>query len=181
MLILLAGDGVLISTGTDGLGSGRGVPELRREAGESVRRLNDFGHRVAVLLDTAGPDGRPFDPDRLERRGADLREALLRWGARVDYMTGFEPPDESQTNDARAAGSVRAILRRFGVPPDEAILIADELGPLMAAAAAGCRRILVRSGRGAVTQSRGLPGSILPVAVHSDIAAAVDAVLGREP
>ena len=48
---------------------------------------------------------------------------------------------------------------------------------LQAAGAVGCRRILVRTGKGAATQARGIPADLLPVAVHADLAAAVAALL----
>jgi len=36
----------------------------------------------------------------------------------------------------------------------------------------------VRTGHGAATQAAGLPPALMPVAVHEDLAAAVDAILG---
>jgi D-glycero-D-manno-heptose 1,7-bisphosphate phosphatase len=72
-------------------------------------------------------------------------------------------------------------MDRFRVAPERAIMIGDALRDLEAATAAGCRRILVRSGQGRATQAAGLPAHVLPVAVHEDLAAAVDALLEAAP
>jgi D-glycero-D-manno-heptose 1,7-bisphosphate phosphatase len=71
-------------------------------------------------------------------------------------------------------------LRQFGTAPHEAVMIGDDLRDLQAAAAAGCARILVRSGKGAATQAAGLPAEVLPVAVYADLPAAVEALLTEQ-
>ncbi len=58
-------------------------------------------------------------------------------------------------------------------------MIGDALRDLEAAAAAGCPRVLVRTGNGAETEARGLPERVRPVTVCDDLAAAVDHLLGR--
>jgi D-glycero-D-manno-heptose 1,7-bisphosphate phosphatase len=68
-------------------------------------------------------------------------------------------------------------MARFRIAPSETVMIGDALVDLEAAAAAGCRRILVRSGKGRATQAAGLPAHVLPVAVHEDLAGAVAALL----
>jgi hypothetical protein len=40
--------------------------------------------------------------------------------------------------------------------------------------------VLVRTGRGAAVQAVGVPDDLLPVAVHADLAAAVDAYLAGD-
>jgi len=69
-------------------------------------------------------------------------------------------------------------MARFRISAGETVMIGDSIVDLEAAAAAGCRRILVRSGKGRATQAAGIPGRLLPVAVYEDLAAAVEALLG---
>jgi D-glycero-D-manno-heptose 1,7-bisphosphate phosphatase len=68
-------------------------------------------------------------------------------------------------------------MARYGVSPAETVFIGDSLRDMQAAAAAGCRRILVRTGQGASTQAAGLPAEVLPVEVANDLTAAVDRLL----
>ena len=56
-------------------------------------------------------------------------------------------------------------------------MIGDQLRDLQAAKAAGVRRILVRTGKGAELQAKGLPDDILPVSVYDDLHSAVEALL----
>jgi D-glycero-D-manno-heptose 1,7-bisphosphate phosphatase len=72
---------------------------------------------------------------------------------------------------------LREALARFRASPAETPMIGDSLGDLRAAAAAGCKRVLVRTGKGALTQAAGLPPELMPVAVHEDLWSAVDALL----
>jgi D-glycero-D-manno-heptose 1,7-bisphosphate phosphatase len=73
---------------------------------------------------------------------------------------------------------LREAMAKHGAAPADTVTIGDSLSDLQAAAAAGCRRILVRSGKGRATQAQGLPHDIMPVAVFEDLAAAVDHLLG---
>ena len=58
-------------------------------------------------------------------------------------------------------------------------MIGDSLRDLQAAASMDMRRILVRTGNGAATQSKGLAKEVLPVDVYEDLNAAVNAVLAN--
>jgi D-glycero-D-manno-heptose 1,7-bisphosphate phosphatase len=53
-------------------------------------------------------------------------------------------------------------------------MVGDSLRDLEAAKAAGCRRILVRTGGGAAVQGAGLPSHVLPTAVYNDLREAVE-------
>jgi D-glycero-D-manno-heptose 1,7-bisphosphate phosphatase len=69
-------------------------------------------------------------------------------------------------------------LTQFDVAPSDAVMIGDATRDLEAAAALGIRRILVRTGKGRVTEST-LPPSVQPVAVHDDLAGAVAALIAE--
>jgi D-glycero-D-manno-heptose 1,7-bisphosphate phosphatase len=68
-------------------------------------------------------------------------------------------------------------MRHFRVPPEETVMIGDQLRDLQAARAAGVRRLLVRTGKGSELQAKGLSDDILPVAVYDDLYSATDALL----
>jgi D-glycero-D-manno-heptose 1,7-bisphosphate phosphatase len=78
-----------------------------------------------------------------------------------------------------AAGMLREALASYGVRAADTPFVGDQLADLKAAFHAGCPRVLVRTGLGRTALERGLPQYLEPVAVHDDLAAAVDAHLGN--
>lgn len=72
---------------------------------------------------------------------------------------------------------LREALAHFRVAPFDAVMIGDQLSDLRAARAAGVTPILVRTGKGAETQAKGLPEDILPVSVYASLHGAVEALL----
>ncbi len=68
-------------------------------------------------------------------------------------------------------------IKSFGCAARDAPMIGDSLRDMEAAAAAGCPRILVRTGKGVKTLADGLPGNLAPVLVKNDLADAVNGLL----
>lgn len=174
MLVLLGIFGVLVETGPDLLPDARGVI-LFPGVAEAVCRLNQAGHRVAALAERSGPSGSSLNTAMLERIHGQLRDQLRQGGARLDEILSGDQPSSAGT---RGGGVIGAALRRYRMAAAETALITDSLLDLKQAAALGCRRILVRTGRGARTQAEGLPAEVLPVQVHESVPAAVEALLG---
>jgi D-glycero-D-manno-heptose 1,7-bisphosphate phosphatase len=115
----------------------------------------------------------------LERIHDRLREELALTQARLDLiLVAPDAPERAGPRRKPGPGMIEEALARFRVLPAEAPVIGDALSDLQAAAAAGCPRLLVRTGKGAATQAAGIPGAVLPVAVYDDLAAAVTALLG---
>ncbi len=80
---------------------------------------------------------------------------------------------------------LREALAKYRTPPSDAVTIGDPATDIEAAAAIGCRRVLVRTGKGRATLaahwSGRFPPELLPVAVHDDLADAVSALLEPSP
>ena len=94
-----------------------------------------------------------------------------------DLLVAPDSPAAPTERRKPGPGMLQEAMRRYGIAAGSTVMIGDSLRDLQAAAAAGCRRILVRSGHGAATQAAGIPAALLPVAVHADLAAAVTALL----
>ncbi|MGQ3032243.1 MAG: HAD hydrolase-like protein, partial [Ferrovibrionaceae bacterium] len=92
-----------------------------------------------------------------------------------------EAPHAAPDRRKPGPGMLREALAQFRVAPHDAVMIGDNLVDLQAATAAGVARILVRTGKGAAMQARGLPPEVLPVAVRADLADAVDRLLADMP
>jgi len=180
-LVLLDRDGVLNADRPDSVKSPVELVLLPGAAG-AVRRLNEAGRLVAVCTNQGVVGRGIIDEAMLARIHEKLRAELAREGARLDALIHCsDHPRQAGPRRKPAPGMLREAMARFRLPPAETVMIGDGLADLEAAAAAGCQRILVRSGKGRATQAAGLPAHLLPVAVHEDLAGVVAALLDGPP
>ena len=179
-LVMLDRDGVLNRDRPDSVKSPAEL-EMLDGVGKAVARLNHNGCRV-VLVSNQSIVGRGIiSGEMLELIHRHLTDRLARDGAKLDALfVCTDRPGPPSPRRKPSPGMLIEALRQFGTAPHEAVMIGDDLRDLQAAAAAGCARILVRSGKGAATQAAGLPAEVLPVAVYADLPAAVEALLTEQ-
>ena len=181
MLILLDRDGVLNEDRDDFVKTPDDLV-LLPGAAEAVRALNEAGHIVALVTNQSAVGRGLISAERLEEIHGALRSRLARAGARLDHIEICTDPPWAATDRRKPGpGMLRAVLARFRSAPSEAVMIGDDLRDLEAACAAGIRRILVRTGKGARLQARGLPPHILPVSVYDDLPEAGRALRAGTP
>ena len=138
-------------------------------------------HDFLEFRRTGGSDalGRVFDATapHLLLLAARLAPA----GARIDAIF-FAPDPPWAVTDRRkpGPGMLREAMRQFRATPEETLFIGDAVTDMQAAAAAGCRRILVRTGKGKKTQAAGLPDSVLPVTIAESLPDAVARLLDEQ-
>jgi D-glycero-D-manno-heptose 1,7-bisphosphate phosphatase len=177
-LVMLDRDGVL----NDEIGTYVRHPgELRLVSGSAraVARLNEAGIKVAVCTNQGVVGRGIIDQAMLDRIHEKLTGELAREGARLDALiVCTDHPDNPTRRRKPGPGMLEEALRQFRATAAETPMIGDNLRDLEAAAAIGCPRHLVRTGHGAKVQADGIPPAVLPVRVHDDLAAAVDALLG---
>jgi D-glycero-D-manno-heptose 1,7-bisphosphate phosphatase len=178
MLILLDRDGVLNHDYPDDYVKSPAELILLPGVGAAVARLNARGWPVAVCTNQACIGKGIIDEAMLGRIHDKLYDGLARDGGRLDALFFAPDPPWAQTERRKPGpGMLREAMVRFRTGPQETVFIGDNLTDLQAAAAAGCRRILVRSGKGAQTQAKGIPPELLPVTVAEDLADAVERLL----
>jgi D-glycero-D-manno-heptose 1,7-bisphosphate phosphatase len=176
-LVLMDRDGVLNVDRPDSVKTPDELKMIPRAA-EAVARLNAAGIKVAVATNQSVVGRGIIDAAMLERIHGKLYDELARAGARLDaLLVAPDTPDAASDRRKPGPGMLREALTRFRASPAETPMIGDTLSDLKAAAAAGCRRVLVRTGKGALTQAAGLPPELLPVAVHEDLWSAVEVLL----
>lgn len=176
-LVLLDRDGVLNMDRTDHVKT-PGELVMIPNAAAAVARLNRAGLKTAIVTNQSGVGQGLMSASMLERIHDRLREELAGHGARVDLLlTCPEPPWSDHERRKPRPGMLLEAMRHFRIAADETVMIGDQLRDLQAARAAGVRRVLVRTGKGAELQARGLPDDILPVAVYDSLHAGVDALL----
>jgi len=179
-LVLLDRDGVINQDRSDSVKSPDELV-LLPGAAAAIARLNEAGVRVAVVTNQSVVGRNVISMAMLDRVHDELRTRLAREGARLDaVLVCTDPTDRPSPRRKPEPGMLLEALRLFRVSAEETPMIGDDLRDLQAAKAAGCRRVLVRTGKGAAVQAAGIPVDLLPVAVRSDLAAAVDSYLKGE-
>lgn len=176
-LVLTDRDGVL---NEDRPGGVRHPDELRLLAGaaDALRRLNQAGIPVALVTNQSAVGRGLLSPAGLRAIQDRLVAELAGAGARLDLiLIAPDHPERAGPRRKPGPGMLLEALAYFHVAPEEAVMVGDDLRDLEAAQAARCRRILVRTGKGAALAAAGIPEALQPVGVCADFAAAVDSLL----
>lgn len=176
-LVLLDRDGVLNEDKPEGI--------LRREefrllpgAAEAVARLTRAGLHTAICTNQSAIARGLLATTELEAIHTILRDAVVAVGGKIDAIyVAPDLPDKPSPRRKPAPGMVLEALAAFAAKPEESFMVGDMLRDLEAAHAAGCPRILVRTGKGAATEARGIPDHLAPVAVVDHLPAAVEHIL----
>lgn len=137
---------------------------------EAIARFTKAGYRIAVATNQSGVGRGLFDLATLAAIHAKMHQAVAEAGGRIDAVF-FCPHAADSRCDCRKPkpGMILEILRRYGAEPVGITVVGDSLRDLQAAAAVGCRPVLVLSGKGRKTmQAGGLPPETL---VRVDLAA----------
>ncbi|MCP5266559.1 MAG: D-glycero-beta-D-manno-heptose 1,7-bisphosphate 7-phosphatase [Burkholderiaceae bacterium] len=123
---------------------------------EAIARLSAAGYRIAVATNQSGVGRGLFDLETLAAINAKMQGEVHAAGGRIDAVF-FCPhaPDANCECRKPRPGMVFEILRRFDVEPAEACFIGDSLRDLQAGHAAGCRTILLLTGKGRQTMQDG--------------------------
>lgn len=143
---------------------------------EAIARLNQAGYRVAVATNQSGIARGYFDLETLHAMHEKLRAELAAYGGAVD-MIAYCPHGPKEGCDCRKPnpGMYLAIGKRLDTPLAGVPVIGDSLRDLQAAQQVGATPVLVRTGKGerTLTKGEGLEG----IPVYDNLAAAVTALL----
>ncbi|HAE99897.1 MAG TPA: D-glycero-beta-D-manno-heptose-1,7-bisphosphate 7-phosphatase [Methylophilaceae bacterium] len=145
---------------------------------EAIALLNQHGYRVAIATNQSGIARGMFDMATLNAIHDKMQKALAQMGGRIDAMF-YCPHCADDHCDCRKpkTGMIEEIGRRFSVELDEVYGVGDALRDMQSFSAAGCKPILVRTGKGEETLAHGnLPENTLVVA---DLAEAVQHIIAE--
>jgi D-glycero-D-manno-heptose 1,7-bisphosphate phosphatase len=131
---------------------------------EAIALLNQSGFRVAIATNQSGIARGLFDMATLNAINDKMYRALAQMGGRIDAMFYCPHAVDDNCNCRKPkTGMIEDIGRRFSVELSEVYGIGDSLRDLQAFSDAGCKPILVRSGKGEETLSQAkLPNQSLP-------------------
>jgi D-glycero-D-manno-heptose 1,7-bisphosphate phosphatase len=178
-LVILDRDGVINQDSPDFIRSADAWQPLPG-APEAIARLHAAGWRIAVATNQSGIARGLFDARALAAIHDRMEQVVRQAGGRIDHVA-FCPhgPDEGCGCRKPAPGLVHEIEAALGISARGAPFVGDALRDLRAARAAGCRPVLVRTGKGGRTE-RELDGETGEgVMVFDDLAAFADHWLRR--
>jgi D-glycero-D-manno-heptose 1,7-bisphosphate phosphatase len=176
-LVLLDRDGVI----NEDLHPGVTRPEefrLLPGALEAIATLTQAGFRIAVVTNqSAIAKGltTAATVDAIHRRLAVEAEAA--GGLIQRFYVCPDHPERPTPRRKPAPGMLLEALAEFGAEAARTPFVGDDLRDLQAAYAAGCPRILVKTGKGARVLAEGLPEALSPVMVAADLRAAARHIL----
>ncbi|HED39055.1 MAG TPA: D-glycero-beta-D-manno-heptose 1,7-bisphosphate 7-phosphatase [Chromatiales bacterium] len=179
-LIVLDRDGVINRDSDDFIKS----PEewqLLPGSAEAIARLTQARYQVVVATNQSGVARGYFDLGVLNRIHEKMQREVSLAGGRIDAIF-FCPhgPDDGCECRKPKPGMFRDIERRLQTKLNGVPAIGDSLRDLQAAQAVGARAILVRSGKGVLTEKRLAESPLAEtVELFDDLAAAVDALLSE--
>ena len=175
-LVILDRDGVLNEDRPDHVKSLEEFVMLEK-ARPAVAKLNAAGIKVAVATNQSSVGRGLIDEATLQQIHEKLHRELAAYQAHVDHI--FYAPDHPDAPTHRrkpGPGMMEEALAHFKVKPEETVVIGDALRDLEAAHAAGCRPVLVRTGKGAATE-KALTGAFAQTQVYDNLLTAVVALL----
>lgn len=151
--------------------------ELLPGAAAAIARLRAAGHRVFVITNQSAVGRGLLDGDTLALIHERLDSLVREGGGEISgYFVCPHHPGVGCDCRKPRPGLLYAARDHAGVDLSAAVLVGDQLSDVQAAAAAGCRAVLVLTGQGCAA----LPHVDDSVAVVADLDAAANLIL-RSP
>ena len=146
---------------------------------EAIVRLNHAGYQVAVATNQSGLARGLFDQSTLQNIHKKFLHLLAEKGGEISmiHYCPHGPEDHCDCRKPRP-GLLNIIGKKMQIDLDDVPVVGDSLRDLQSAMAAGCKPILVRTGKGEQTlASGGLPDNTL---IFTDLSAVADALCETE-
>jgi D-glycero-D-manno-heptose 1,7-bisphosphate phosphatase len=179
MLVLLDRDGVINIDHPTGVLKFEDFVFLPR-AIEAVVALSQAGFHIAVCTNQSAIGLGTTTHAIVREVHAYMCAEIAKAGGRINAIYyASEAPNDYSLWRKPAPGMLLEGLKEFDADPARTPFVGDMLRDMQAAVAAGCPRILTRTGKGSALEQSGIPEAIAPVVVVDDIAAAADYILAH--
>ena len=176
MLVILDRDGVINEDLPRGV---LALEQFRFIEGspEAIAALSKAGHVVVIATNQSSIGKGWMDVQMLDTIHTHMREYIERAGGRIENI--YVAPDAPHTPSLHrkpAPGMLLEAMQDFASLPSNTVMIGDALRDLQAAHAAGCRAILVATGKGEATH-KALPQDFTHTPYVANLAAAAQLLL----
>ena len=156
---------------------------------EAIALLNQSGFRVALATNQSGIARGLLDMATLNAIHDKMHRALSQVGGRIDALFYCPHAADDNCNCRKPkTGMIEDIARRFSVDLNDVFGVGDSLRDLQAFHDAGCKPILVGSGKGEETLAQAklpnkqLPNQQLPpnTLIYADLNEAVQHIIAED-
>ena len=179
MLVLLDRDGVINRDDKIGILRVEDFHILPRVP-EAIALLKRHHFHIAVCTNQSAIGRGHLTVEALDAMHAMLQQSLQQSGGSIDaFYHAPDLPEQASPRRKPGPGMLQEALARFGADPARTPMVGDMARDLEAAHAAGCPRVLVRTGKGAHTLESGLPAMLEPVTVVDDLFAAAEHIVAH--
>lgn len=145
---------------------------------EAIAALSKAGYTIAVATNQSGISRHLFDEFDLAAMHQKMCDLVEEQGGEIAGVF-FCPhgPDDGCECRKPGIGLLKQIESEFGTSVTDAPFVGDSAKDLLAAKLAGCRPVLVLTGKGAATRLECGQGELAGVDIHSNLNAYKDALL----
>lgn len=178
-LAILDRDGVINQDSADYICSAQHWKPLEGSL-EAMARLTQAGYRVAIATNQSGIGRGFFTRHDLSAMHDKMQRLLTAHGGRVDgiFFCPHTPDADCRCRKPRP-GLFEQIRNHWDTDLSRVPFYGDSLRDMQAGHAAGAQPILVRTGRGSVTEHTGDP-VLTDIPVFDNLGVAVDALLAGD-
>lgn len=177
MLVLLDRDGVL----NEDLAESVTTPEQFRlidGAAEAIATLCKAGFKTAVVSNQSAVGDNRMTRETLDTIHAKMEDEIKAAGGELHKIyVCTDSRDRPSLRRKPNPGMLLEALKFFRAEASKTPMVGDDLRDLEAAFAAGCPRILVKTGKGAAILEAGLPERLQPITICENLADAVNHIL----
>lgn len=147
---------------------------------DAIAALSRAGYLVCVVTNQSGLGRGLFSAIDLANMHQKMSSLVEAAGGRIDgvFYCPHLPTDNCHCRKPRP-GLLESVTAEFGMPVTGAPLVGDSLKDVQLARAAGCRPMLVLTGKGKQTLAESPPLELAGVPVFPDLAAAVTNIIGE--
>jgi D-glycero-D-manno-heptose 1,7-bisphosphate phosphatase len=177
MLVLLDRDGVINEDSPTGVLKFEEFVFLPR-AIKGIVKLSKAGFHIVVCTNQAAV-GRGLTTHTIVNEvHSYMRAEVSKAGGKIDEVYYASAADELPSIWRKPApGMLLEGIKNYGADPARTPFVGDMLRDMQAAVAAGCPRILTRTGKGARLEASGIPAEIAPVTVTDDLYTAAELII----
>ena len=177
MLVLLDRDGVINEDDPVGVLKFEQFKFLPRSI-EGIVKLTKAGFNIVVCTNQAAIGRGMTTHGIVNEVHTYMREEVAKAGGKIDEVYYASAADDLPSIWRKPApGMLLEGINNFSADPARTPFVGDMARDLEAALAAGCPRILTRTGKGTKLEAAGIPAHLQPVTVTDDLSSAADLII----
>jgi D-glycero-D-manno-heptose 1,7-bisphosphate phosphatase len=131
---------------------------------DAIAKLTKAGYSIAVATNQSGLSRGLLTVAVLDKIHKKMLIAIKACGGRIDAIVYCpDHPDNAGPDRKPAPGMALRLLSQFEADPEKTWFVGDSISDIQCAISAGCKPVLVLTGKGSKTQHSSQLGSDVPI------------------